>query len=273
MTLPDDVLRELDDLLAPADAALAAGWPGEPAGRQPVHTLYLPADRAAADVVTRAGADALDAVAAEDAGSMARITGLDAALVDEVWPRVLAKLAREPVEDLRLDLEDGYGTRPDDEEDRHARLAGEVLAGLGGAGGPFASGVRVKSLEAPTRRRGVRSLDLVLGALGGALPPGFVTTLPKVTSAEQVQAMVLLCERLEAAHRLPALVAALRGAGRDAAGGAGRRRDGDRRPRRARSRRAAAPACTTAPTTTAPRSVWLPRTSRWSTRSPTTRRP
>ena len=203
MTLPDDVLRELDDLLAPADAALAAGWPGEPAGRQPVHTLYLPADRAAADVVTRVGADALDAVVAEDAGSMARITGLAAAVVDEVWPRVLAKLAREPVEDLRLDLEDGYGARPDDEEDRHARLAGEVLAGLGGAGAPFVSGVRIKSLEAPTRRRGVRSLDLVLGAIGGAPPAGFVTTLPKVTSADQVRAMVLLCERLEVAHRLP----------------------------------------------------------------------
>ena len=55
---------------------------------------------------------------------MARITGLDPDLVDEVWPRVLAKLAREPVEDLRLDLEDGYGLRPDDEEDRHATAAG-----------------------------------------------------------------------------------------------------------------------------------------------------
>ena len=135
---------------------------------------------------------------------MARITGLDAALVGEVWPRVLAKLAREPVEDLRLDLEDGYGLRPDDEEDRHATAAGELLASLRGDGAPFVSGVRVKSLEAPTRRRGVRSLDLVLGAFGGALPAGFVVTLPKVTSVDQVEAMVLLCERLESAHGFPA---------------------------------------------------------------------
>ena len=54
---------------------------------------------------------------------MARVTGLERALVDEVWPRVLAKLERQPVEDLRLDLEDGYGHRPDDEEDRDARRA------------------------------------------------------------------------------------------------------------------------------------------------------
>jgi citrate lyase beta subunit len=205
MTLPDDVLRELDDLLAPADAALAAGWPGEPSGRQPVHTLYLPADAATgADVVTTLGAAAIDAVSHDDAASMARITGLDGALVEAVWPRVLAKLAREPVEDLRLDLEDGYGSRPDDEEDEHARSAAAVLAGLSGEGAPFVRGVRVKSLEAPTRRRGVRSLGLVLGGFGAALPDGFVVTLPKVTSVEQVRAMGLLCERLEQAHGLPA---------------------------------------------------------------------
>ncbi len=213
MRLPDEVLRELDDLLASADAALASGWPGEPPSRQPVHTLYLPADVVAvrgdaAAVVAGIGADALAAVDGEDAASMARITGLDAGLVADVWPRVLAKLTREPVEDLRLDLEDGYGLRPDDEEDAHATAAGEVLAGLGeaaaGAGVPFVAGVRIKSMEAPTRRRGVRSLDLVLASLGGSLPDGFVVTLPKVTSVEQVQAMVLLCDRLETAHGLPA---------------------------------------------------------------------
>jgi len=204
VTLPDDVLTELDELLAPADRALATGWPGEPAGRQPVHTLYLAADHLGIDVVVTIGAAALDAVEAEDPTSMARITGLDQGVVADAWPRVLDKLASEPVEDLRLDLEDGYGLRPDEEEDRHAVAIGEALAGLTGDGMPFRSGVRVKSLEAVTRRRGVRSLDLVLGQLGGELPTGFVVTLPKVTSVEQVQAMVLLCERLEVAHRLPA---------------------------------------------------------------------
>jgi OHCU decarboxylase len=201
--LPDGVLGELDELLAPADAALAAGWPGEPAAPQPVHTLYLPADRVDHDVLTTVGATALAAVEGTDAAAMARITGLDPALVEDVWPRVLAKLARQPVEDLRADLEDGYGHRPDDVEDRDAKAAGAVLGSLAGDGAPLSRGVRVKSLEASTRRRGVRSLDLVLGALGGALPPGFVVTLPKVTSVDQVAAMVVLCERLETAHGLP----------------------------------------------------------------------
>lgn len=203
MTLPDGVLGELDDLLAPWDAALATRWPGEPPAPQPVHTLYLPADQVGLDVVDRVGAEALAAVAGDDASSMAGVTGLGAALVEEVWPRVLAKLARQPVEDLRADLEDGYGHRPDAEEDEDATDAGEVLAALSGPAAPMVRGVRVKSMEAATRRRGVRSLDLVLDAFGGRLPAGFVVTLPKVTSVDQVRAMVLLCDRLEDAHRLP----------------------------------------------------------------------
>ena len=59
MKIPQDVLRELDEMLAPADAALAAGWPGEPATRQPVHTLYLPADRAGPEVITDIGTAAI----------------------------------------------------------------------------------------------------------------------------------------------------------------------------------------------------------------------
>ncbi len=204
MTLPDGVLGELDALLTPWDTALAAGWPGEPATPQPVHTLYLPADRIGADVLDRVGAEALAAVEGEDAATMTGITGLGPALVAEVWPRVVDKLARQPVEDLRADLEDGYGHRPDEEEDRHATAAGQVLATLAGPAAPLVRGVRVKSMEAATRRRGVRSLDLVLAELGSSLPPGFVVTLPKVTSVEQVRAMVLLCDRLEVSHGLPA---------------------------------------------------------------------
>jgi OHCU decarboxylase len=202
--LDGSVLDEVDALLAAADARLAAGWPGDPGTRQPVHTLYVPADRAAPDLVAETGRAALAAVEAHggDPATMAVVTGLPGALVEDVWPRVLAKLAREPVEDLRLDLEDGYGRRDDAEEDGHAAGAGALLRALGGRdGSPFACGVRMKSLERPTRRRGIRSLDLLLAAAGG-LPDGFVVTLPKVTSVAQVRAMVLLCDRLEVAHRL-----------------------------------------------------------------------
>jgi len=199
------VLTELDDRLAQADRATATGWPGDPGTRQPVHTLYVPADRAGADLlaeVTRASTESVERHGG-DAGTMAEVTGLAPELVEQVWPRVLAKLAREPVEDLRLDLEDGYGTRPDDEEDRDAAHAGELLAAAArDPGGPFVCGVRMKSLEAATRGRAVRSVDLVLASAGG-LPRGFVITVPKATSVAQVEAMVGLCERLETAHELP----------------------------------------------------------------------
>lgn len=204
--LDQATLDEVDGMLTRADTDLTALWPGDPGTRQPVHTLYVPADRAAPDVVAAAGQAAQDALAAHagEPRTMAAAVDLPADLVAEVWPRLLAKLDGEPVEDLRLDLEDGYGRRDDDEEDAHAAAAGSLLAALAGTeGAPFVSGVRMKSLERPTRRRGIRSLDLVLAAAGG-VPPGFVVTLPKVTSLDQVRAMVVLCERLEAAHGLPA---------------------------------------------------------------------
>jgi citrate lyase beta subunit len=115
----------------------------------------------------------------------------------QVYDRVRGKLEREPIEDLRIDFEDGYGHRTDGEEDADALNAASTLAAAARAT-PF-SGIRFKSLEAATRRRGVRTLDLFLGALlgHGGLPDGFVVTLPKVSSAGQVEAMAGLCERLE----------------------------------------------------------------------------
>src|SRR5258706_12085365 len=63
-------------------------------------------------------------------------------------------------------------------------------------------GLRCKSLEKDTRHRAVRTLQVFLGTLlenDRPPPQGFVITLPKVTSAAQVSAMAVLCERLEAA--------------------------------------------------------------------------
>jgi citrate lyase beta subunit len=120
---------------------------------------------------------------------------------------VRAKLAREPVEDLRIDFEDGYGHRPDEEEDRAVRAAAAGLAEAARReGGPPFLGIRFKSFEAPTRRRGLRTLDLVLEGLlaAGGLPDGLLLTLPKVTSVAQVAAMTEVCGRLEEAYGLPA---------------------------------------------------------------------
>ena len=124
--------------------------------------------------------------------------GLPDGLAADVRPLVLAKLAAEPIEDLRLDFEDGYHGI---DEDADARSAAACLAAEAGTTPPF-TGLRCKSLERPTRQRAIRTLDLFLAELlaRGPLPAGFVVTLPKVTSADQVTAMARLCARLEQAH-------------------------------------------------------------------------
>ncbi|UCM86485.1 DUF6986 family protein [Streptomyces marincola] len=197
-----------DASLAAVDADLARRYPGDPTGRQPVHTVYVPADRFARDTVHAWGeaARALLAEHAPDAPAFAAALGLPRALAGPVYERVLAKLGREPVEDLRVDFEDGYGTRPDAEEDADAARAARLLARAraDGTAPPFA-GLRVKSLEAPARARGIRTLDVFLTALAdaGPPPPGLRITLPKAGYPEQVAAMARLCEEFERAFALP----------------------------------------------------------------------
>jgi len=203
----DALAAEADRLLAGADRALARGYPGERPGRQPVHTAYLPADRFGPGLAARWGRQALAALQdfAPDPAEFGRAMGLPAALAADVRSRVLAKLIAEPVEDLRLDFEDGYGDRDDSAEDADARRAAECLAGEAAAGAapPF-TGLRCKSLEPATRRRALRTLEAFLAGLlsRGPLPDGFVITLPKVTSADQVTAMARLCGLLEESHGL-----------------------------------------------------------------------
>ncbi|MGX1792450.1 DUF6986 family protein [Microbacterium sp. NPDC055312] len=199
-TLREDDFADIDARLAQTDALLSGSYPGDDGSRQPVHTLYVPADRFDPQLPARFGADAIAAVdAAGGTAALAEAVGLGH-LADELAPLVDAKLRREPVEDLRLDFEDGYGTRGDDEEDADAVLAAERVAEAVAAGTatPFI-GIRFKCFEAPTRRRGIRTLDRFVTTLAaaGELPDGLVLTLPKVTTVAQVEAMVALCERLE----------------------------------------------------------------------------
>jgi citrate lyase beta subunit len=207
--LGPDVLAELDGLLAGADADAARRYPGAVAARQPVHTVYVPADRFAADTVPAWGIAALAALSAHapDAATLADAVGWPVELVEAALPLVLRKLAAEPIEDLRIDFEDGLGSRPDQDEDDLAVASARALAAARdeGACPPFV-GIRIKSLDSGTRARAVRTLDLFLGELlgAGALPDGLVVTLPKVTAVAQVEAMERLCERLETAHGLAA---------------------------------------------------------------------
>jgi citrate lyase beta subunit len=192
--LSPDVHRELDARLAPVDAALAARYPGDAGGRQPVHTVYVPADRFDAGTVKAWG------VAAGRALDAHPPLPFPADLRD----RVVRKLATEPIEDLRVDFEDGYGVRADDDEDAAAARAAASLRDMAlAADPPPFRGLRIKSLEAPTRRRAVRTLEAFLDALGPP-PDGFVVTLPKVSAPEQVAAMAVLCGHLEEAYGLPA---------------------------------------------------------------------
>ena len=194
--LDERVLAELDRRLAPVDASRAAAYPGERPGRQPVHTCYVPADAVAPGLAAAWGAAAL---AALDEHGLPDL-GHPAALLDEVLPRVRAKLAAEPVEDLRVDAEDGYRGHPDAEDGDVVRAAEAVAADLAAGAAPPSVGIRAKSLEGATRRRGVRSLDLFLGSLGANSATKATVVLPKVTDVEQVRAFLPVLDALEDAH-------------------------------------------------------------------------
>ncbi len=195
------LLDALEARLGADDAARDSDYPGQRAGRQPVHTCYVPADVFAASTPADWGRAALAALDAHGP--------LPAGVSDRGLERLVrAKLAREPVEDVRIDLEDGFGRRSDEEEDDAARSSASALRTIAAEGGapPF-SGLRMKSLEGAVRRRGLRTLQLFLDTLldGAALPPGFRVTLPKVTSLAQVEVMTEICAALEAEHGLARL--------------------------------------------------------------------
>jgi citrate lyase beta subunit len=203
-SLAGAVGEEISASLAPVDAALERLYPGDPGTRQPVHTVYVPGDAFAADTIRSWGDQALAALDehAPDAASFAAVLGLSDELAEPVHARVRAKLEREPIEDLRVDFEDGYQGRDEDQDAaRAARLIAEAYAN--GTAAPY-MGIRMKCMEAAVRDRGIRTLDIFLTGLmqAGGLPDGLVLTLPKVTYPEQVTAMVRLLEAFEKAHGL-----------------------------------------------------------------------
>jgi len=206
--LPAEALAALEQALAPLDDWAARRWPGGSGADQPAHTVYVPADRADPGICGAWGRAALDALDAHapDPATLAAATGLTADEVAAAWPLLRRTLRDRPIEDMRLDLEDGYGPRDDATEDADAdRAVRTLLAEAGAADGPRRSGVRHRSLEASTRARAVRTLDRVVGGLtlAGGPPPGFVLTLPKVVHVDQVAAYAALLRVLEVAHGLP----------------------------------------------------------------------
>jgi citrate lyase beta subunit len=213
-TLTAEAVESLAEPLRAANAEVARRWPGESGRRQPVHVVYGGAQLFRHDSAPKIGAVARQALEdhAPDAAALARVIGLDreedAEFSAAVYDRVAGKLAAEPVEDFRIDFEDGYGNRSDAEEDGHAAACAEAVAkGMREGTLPPFIGIRVKSLAEETRRRAVRTLDVFLSELAGAaerLPDNFVVTLPKVTSAAQVEHFCDVLERLESGLGLPA---------------------------------------------------------------------
>jgi hypothetical protein len=237
-SLSDAATRLAIGSLQEASSTFSHRYPGETGRRQPVHTVYGGAHLFRADTGRRLGELALAALNeyAPDAFTFARAAGLPGALTlpksakqaaaagrrfakspeklrsdnrsawlaQTVYARVLEKLQREPVEDFRIDFEDGYGNRPDAEEDEHAKLAAEQVArGMAeGALSPFI-GIRIKPFSPELRDRSIRTLDLFLSTLcqstGGRLPPNFVVTLPKVVIPEQPAALASLFDAMEPA--------------------------------------------------------------------------
>lgn len=225
--------------LAEANRAFAQRYPGPTPDRQPVHTVYGGAQLFRAETPARLGALALDSMRTyardpvelalgvgfvDDPAALA--AGADvlqqsyrsnaAALRDEnpqgwlacaVYERVSQKLAREAVEDFRIDFEDGFGARPDAEEDATARTAARETARAMQLGTlpPFI-GIRIKSFGEEWAARGARTLEIFMAELlaqsGGVLPENFLVTLPKVTIAEQPRTLVRLFELLEKRHGL-----------------------------------------------------------------------
>ena len=135
--------------------AFAARHPGDRPQRQPVHTVYGGGHLFTADTAPRMGAiarAALDEYAPTPA-VLAKVVQLGAD-PRAVYARIREKLRREPVEDFRIDFEDGYGSRPDAEEDGHAQAAArEVAAGLRAGTLPAFIGIRVKPLTEELNRR------------------------------------------------------------------------------------------------------------------------
>jgi hypothetical protein len=238
LSVTPESLAAITRRIVEASAVFHERYPGDSTDRQPVHSVYGGAQLYQAGSNLRLGSLALASMDeyAPNFAVFARALGLPNAetlptaepeiaaletrlvqhsdadswawLAQAIYWRVREKLRREPVEDQRIDFEDGYGYRSDDEEDGHAATVAEQLAqGMAAGTLPPFVGIRVKSLTVESLPRAVRTLNLVITGLvtrAGALPPRFVVTLPKVMFPDQVSALADLLEMLERQHGLRA---------------------------------------------------------------------
>ena len=233
--LTSDCTSGILNELADANLSFEAIYPGKSLQRQPVHTIYGGAHLFKADTAQKmgklakkcladfapnfvtfaqalelSGADSLPKNLSEinDLVADAEQNGVDPAnfavwLAWRVYGQVCKKMNREAVEDFRLDYEDGFGIRPDKEEDAVAEQGAKaVAAGMKQKTLPPFIGIRIKPLNLEFAERGIRTMSIFISTLlaetGGVLPKNFVVTLPKVEIPEQASALIELFEVLEA---------------------------------------------------------------------------
>ncbi|AHJ98246.1 DUF6986 family protein [Hymenobacter swuensis] len=240
LSLPEADKTALLNQLGEANRQFQQTYPGDRPDRQPVHTVYGGANLFKADTCVRMGDIALNnlrtyapnfvelarvlrlkgheqlpTLQADIEALTQRLEKLSPAdrkpepgwLAYSIYNKIVRKLQTEAVEDFRIDFEDGFGNRPDAEEDATAVQAAQELAqGMRhGTVSPFI-GIRIKPFTEDLKDRGVRTIDIFLTTLltetGGRLPANFVVMLPKVTIPEQMTTMVRLFELLEQANGL-----------------------------------------------------------------------
>jgi citrate lyase beta subunit len=186
-----------------------AAFPGDPETRQPVHSVYGGAHLFKADTAKKLSELSLKALheSAPEPAILASALGFDQRFADAIHARVVRKLETEAVEDFRIDFEDGYGNRSDEEEDAHATQAAlEVAKGYAQKTLPPFIGVRIKPLTAELAARSLRTTDIFISTLLAAtknrLPDGFVVTLPKIIAPKQVEITARALAAIESARKL-----------------------------------------------------------------------
>lgn len=186
----DGLTAEVNALLVDADEAYARQYPGAGSERGPIQTLYVAAGDFHDDYVREAGREA-EQLLLEHAEEFLRVLGGDDALMG----RVLEKLATEPVEDVRIDFAEPARNQAAEAARITAAAQAWGAAAEAGGLGPF-GGIRVPGLGGPDRDRSVRTVGLFLDTLG-AIPEGFVVTVPTVATIAQIEALVRLADLIE----------------------------------------------------------------------------
>ncbi len=214
-SLTPESIQSIRTDLTKANQAFTKAYPGAGSGRQPIHTVYGGAQIFTSETAKKMSASSLKALneMAPNADALVKALGLEATADKKLWQqiyeRIVQKLEVEAVEDFRIDFEDGYGNRPDSEEDGHAEsTAKEVAKGMQQNSLPPFIGIRIKTFSEECVKRSLRTLDIFLSTLlsetKGNLPSNFVVTLPKVILAEQCATLVKALEEIEKKNNLKA---------------------------------------------------------------------